>query len=123
VAYNFQTENNKMKLLMEYENATQTNFINKIDLLTEHESVIQKVLLPVEQNFLSCVFIFHKQFHFIASGLKIIRHGNLDNNLESLYISKLLCIEVLFTVLFPGFLLRSRFIASTDVVMYQTVLS
>jgi hypothetical protein len=32
---------------------------------------------------LSYTFIFHKQFYFVVSGLKIIGHGNPDNNLES----------------------------------------
>jgi hypothetical protein len=31
-------------------------------------------------------FIFHQQFHFVFSGLKIIGHGNPGNNLESPYI-------------------------------------
>jgi len=30
-----------------------------------------------------------KQFYFVVSGLKIIGHGNPDNNLESPYISYL----------------------------------
>jgi hypothetical protein len=29
-------------------------------------------------------FIFRKQLYFVPSGLKIIGHGNPDNNLESL---------------------------------------
>jgi hypothetical protein len=32
---------------------------------------------------LSYTFIFRKQFYFVISGLKIIGHGNPDNNLES----------------------------------------
>jgi hypothetical protein len=32
---------------------------------------------------LSYTFIFHKQFCFVVSGLKIIGHGNPDHNLES----------------------------------------
>jgi hypothetical protein len=63
VAYNFQTENNKMKLL------------------TEYEILNQKVLFFVKQNFLSYTFIFRKQFFF--SNLRIIGHENPDNNLES----------------------------------------
>jgi hypothetical protein len=43
VAYNFQTGNDKIKLL------------------TEYESVIQKVLLPIEQ-ILHLDFIFRKNF-------------------------------------------------------------
>jgi hypothetical protein len=64
VAYNFQTGNNKIKLLIEYESATQ-NFSLLVDIY-----------------FLNYIFIFHKQIYFI-SGLKIICHGNPDNNLES----------------------------------------
>jgi hypothetical protein len=30
------------------------------------------------------MFIFHKQFYFVFPDLKIIGHGNSDNNLESL---------------------------------------
>jgi hypothetical protein len=36
---------------------------------------------------LSYIFIFHKQFYFVISGLKIIGHENPDNNLESPCIS------------------------------------
>jgi hypothetical protein len=38
-------------------------------------------------NFLSYIFIFRKQFYFVASGFKITGHGNPDNNLESHYIA------------------------------------
>jgi len=31
----------------------------------------------------SYTFIFRKQFYSVVSGLKIIGHGNPDNNLES----------------------------------------
>jgi hypothetical protein len=31
---------------------------------------------------LSYIFIFRKQFCFVVSGLKIMGHGNPDNNLE-----------------------------------------
>jgi hypothetical protein len=34
-------------------------------------------------NSLSYTFIYRKQFYFVVSGLKIIGHGNPDNNLES----------------------------------------
>jgi hypothetical protein len=33
--------------------------------------------------FLSYAFIFRQQFYFILPGLKIIGHGNPNNNLES----------------------------------------
>jgi hypothetical protein len=36
-----------------------------------------------QQNFFSYTFIFRKQFYFVPSGLKIVRHGNTNNNLES----------------------------------------
>jgi hypothetical protein len=35
---------------------------------------------------LGYVFIFRQQFYLIVSGLKIMGHGNPDNNLESLCI-------------------------------------
>jgi hypothetical protein len=35
---------------------------------------------------MSYTFIFRKQFHSLVSDLKIIGHGNPDNNLESLCI-------------------------------------
>jgi hypothetical protein len=37
---------------------------------------------------ISYTFIFHKQFHFAVSSLKITGHGNHDNNLESARICK-----------------------------------
>jgi hypothetical protein len=37
----------------------------------------------VIKHFLSYAFIFRKQFYLLASDLKIIGHGNPDNNLES----------------------------------------
>jgi hypothetical protein len=67
MAYNFQTGTNKMKQL------------------TEYESVTQKVLFG-NAVLAAFMFIFHKQFYFVVSGLKIICHGNPDNNLESLCI-------------------------------------
>jgi hypothetical protein len=72
VAYNFQTEKNKIKLLKEYESVTP-----KVLLL------IELILQNVKQNFLSSDFIFLNRFYFIVSGLKILGHGNPDNNLES----------------------------------------
>jgi len=45
---------------------------------------------------LSYTFIFRKQFYFVVSGLKIIGHGNPDNNLES---SCILGSNSLFTTL------------------------
>jgi hypothetical protein len=40
------------------------------------------------KTFVTYVFIFHKQFYFVVSGLKIIGHGNPDKNLESLCTTK-----------------------------------
>jgi hypothetical protein len=65
VAYNFETGNNKRKLLMEY------------------ESVIQKSYSVAKLNFLSYTFIFRKQFSFVDSVFKMIGHETPDNNLES----------------------------------------
>lgn len=39
------------------------------------------------KTFLIYIFIFHKQFYFVVSSLKITGHGNLDNNFRSSYIS------------------------------------
>jgi hypothetical protein len=38
-----------------------------------------------QQIVLSCTFIFHNQFYFILSYLKVIGHENPDNNLELRY--------------------------------------
>jgi hypothetical protein len=62
VAYNFQIGKNKMKLL------------------TEYESVIQKASLHIESTLQNVKF--RKQFYFVFSSSKIIDHGNSDNNLE-----------------------------------------
>jgi hypothetical protein len=62
-------------------------FIPEITKLhTEYESVTQKVLFGGQWNFFTYTFIFLKQFYFILSGVKIMGHGNPDNNLESLCI-------------------------------------
>jgi hypothetical protein len=60
----------------------------------EYESVTQKVLLFVEsvlqnskQLQLARLSYFVSSFYFAVSGLKIVGHGNADNNLESLCIS------------------------------------
>jgi hypothetical protein len=67
VAYNFQIGSIKVKLLMEY------------------ESVIEKVLLLIE-SMLKIVNNFKmRNFICIVSSLKIICHGNPENNVESLY--------------------------------------
>jgi hypothetical protein len=68
VPYNFQTESNKIKLL------------------TEYESVIQKVLWLTEVILQNAPFVAREQFYFVVSCLKTVGHGNLDNNLESLRI-------------------------------------
>jgi hypothetical protein len=68
VAYNFRIENNEIKLLTEYENATRN------------------VLLSIEAMLQNAKQLQHSQFYFVVSGLKIIGHGNPDNNLESLCI-------------------------------------
>jgi hypothetical protein len=55
--YNFQTESNKIKLL------------------TEYQSVPQKVLFG-NAVLAAHTFIFRKQFYFVVSGLKIIFFSN-----------------------------------------------
>jgi hypothetical protein len=66
VAYNFQIGNNKIKLL------------------TEYESVTQKVLLSLESILQNAKQLHHAQFYFTVSSLKITGHGNTHNNVESL---------------------------------------
>jgi hypothetical protein len=70
MVYNFQTGNNKPKLLMEYESVTQSRHQCR-------ECGVDKL------NFLSYISIFRKQFYFVASGLKMMGLGNSDNNLET----------------------------------------
>jgi hypothetical protein len=53
VAFTFQTGNDKIKLLKEY------------------ESVTQKVLLPIESILQDAKKLQHAQFYFVVSGLKI----------------------------------------------------
>jgi hypothetical protein len=76
VAHNFQTGKKEIKLL------------------TEYESVTQKVLLSVESKLHNAKELQHaslsghvSSFISVVSGLKIIGHGNPDNNLESRCIS------------------------------------
>jgi hypothetical protein len=54
----------------------------------EYENIIRKLLLSIEsiqhnakQLQHACVFFAREQFYFVVSGLKIIVHGNPDNNL------------------------------------------
>jgi hypothetical protein len=75
VACNFQTENNNIKLLTEYENVTQKVVFGNA-VLAAFDVLIDLVSLS----------LFRKKFYFVFSGLKIIDHGNPDNNLESLYL-------------------------------------
>jgi hypothetical protein len=65
VAYNFQTESNKIKLLMEYKSLTRKSSIS-IELILETAKQLQHALLS---------------WH--VSGLKITGHENPNNNLES----------------------------------------
>jgi hypothetical protein len=72
VADNFQTGNNKIKLVAKY------------------ESVTREVLLLIESTLQNAKQLQHarlsysvKRFYFAVSGLKIIGHGNPDNNLKS----------------------------------------
>jgi hypothetical protein len=49
------------------------------------EAVLHSAILVLYViNLFQCTFIFLKHFYFVISGLKIIGHGNPDNNLESL---------------------------------------
>jgi hypothetical protein len=63
MAYNFQNEKSKLKLLTEFENATQTVLLF-IELLCR---MLKKLQLALS------IFV---------SGLKIIGHGNPDKNMK-----------------------------------------
>jgi hypothetical protein len=69
VAYNFETGSNKIKLLTEYESATQ------------------RVLLFIEPILQTAEQLQHARIHFVVSGLKIIGHENPDDNLQTYCIS------------------------------------
>jgi hypothetical protein len=58
----------------------------------EYESVTQNII-ACRMKISECRikrfplhFLIHKQFYFVTSNLKIIGHGNPDNNLESHFI-------------------------------------
>jgi hypothetical protein len=55
--------------------------------LREYENITQEVLLSLELILQIAKQLHHGQFYFVTSGLKIIDHGNPDNNLESHCIS------------------------------------
>jgi hypothetical protein len=57
---------------------------------------------------------------FVCFHVPWLAHGSCSYLL--FYVSKLLRMEILSKVLFPSFLLRCNFVASTDVVLYQIVL-
>jgi hypothetical protein len=76
MAYNFKTEKNTTKILKKYENVTQNVLFSIL-----HHCFYRKY------NFLTYIFLFRKQFYFVISGLKIIGHGNSDNNLASYWIT------------------------------------
>jgi hypothetical protein len=64
VVHNFQTKNNKIKLL------------------TECESVNRKGLLLIESILQNSKQLQQSQFYFVISGLKMTGHRNPDDNLE-----------------------------------------
>jgi hypothetical protein len=68
VAYNFQTGSNNMKPITKYEN------------------VAQNVLLSLESTLHNAIQLQYDRLYFVYSGLKIIGHGNSNNNLESVCI-------------------------------------
>jgi hypothetical protein len=71
VTYNFQTGNNKIKLLSEYESVTQS--------IKTSMRRVQRCQLKLSELLLH----IRKQFYFPVSSFKITGHGNPDNNLES----------------------------------------
>jgi hypothetical protein len=56
---------------------------NRVKLLKEYESVTQRVPLFTESILHNDKRLQLVQFYFVLSSLKIIGHGNPDNNLES----------------------------------------
>jgi hypothetical protein len=52
------------------------------------EVLTQKVLLLIESMLQNAKQLQHTQFYCVVSSLKIVGHGNRDNNLESHSISK-----------------------------------
>jgi hypothetical protein len=70
VAGNFQTGNKGMRLLTEYENVFGNVVLAALTSGRKYDTLI-----------------FHKQFYFVVSGLKIIGYGNPDCNVESPCIS------------------------------------
>jgi hypothetical protein len=78
MVYNFQTGNNKIKLLMEYESATQIVLLY-VESILQNAKQLQCARLSWQVRCPSGV----------VSGLRIIGYGNPENNLESLCIYKL----------------------------------
>jgi hypothetical protein len=83
VAHNFQTGNNKIKLLTEYENVTRKNLFKKSVLATPMSGRKYVVLLQSgdgsrESNV--CTFVSRNKTHYQNA---IMGHGIPDNNLES----------------------------------------
>jgi hypothetical protein len=64
MAYNFQT------------GKTKYNCLRNVKMQ------FKKFYFTSNKTLLNCIFIFRKQFYFIIYGLRIIGHGNPDNNLE-----------------------------------------
>jgi hypothetical protein len=48
----------------------------------EYESVTRQVLPSIESMLQNAKQLHRAQFYYIISGLRIIGHGNTDNNLE-----------------------------------------
>jgi hypothetical protein len=59
----------------------------------EYENVTQKVLLFIESILQDAKKLQHARLYFVVSVLKIIGHGNPDNNIESHCISTVPSIE------------------------------
>jgi hypothetical protein len=85
VAYNFQTGNNKIKLLTEYEDVTQNVLFG---------NAVLAALMSGRKYGLDVMDL---------SGLKIIGHGNPDNNLESSCISRYISRLCLLSLCFSSF--------------------
>jgi hypothetical protein len=63
----------------------------KVKLITEYENATEKVLLPMESILYNAIQLQQAHLYFVVSGLKIIGPGNPDSNLESRFISMHVC--------------------------------
>jgi hypothetical protein len=53
------------------------------ELFEEYKNVTEKVLSLIESVLHNVKQLQHASFYFVVSGLKIVDHGNAENNIES----------------------------------------